>query len=155
MLKRLIVFVLFAPLAAVLTAAPDLAHAQDAVDIGKALYDAHCAGCHGISGKGDGPLSDSLAKPPADLTQLSGRYGGYFPSNKIFDIIDGRKDVAAHGPRDMPVWGKIFQKEDTSTAPCNTNECFYSKFWRGRILAIMNYLRTLQKPHPVGGARDW
>jgi mono/diheme cytochrome c family protein len=154
MLKWRIAFALFASLGAVLTAALNLAHAQDAdaKDIGKALYNAYCASCHGISGKGDGPLSSSLAKPPADLTRLKNRYGGYFPSNKIFDIIDGRKDVAAHGSREMPVWGEVFKKDDTSTAPCNTDECFYGKFWRGRILALMNYLRTLQVSYPAGSA---
>ena len=35
---------------------------------GKTLYRQHCASCHGIRGKGDGPVSDGLAHKPADLT---------------------------------------------------------------------------------------
>ena len=35
---------------------------------GVALYPAHCAGCHGASGRGDGPAARGLPIPPADLT---------------------------------------------------------------------------------------
>jgi mono/diheme cytochrome c family protein len=159
---------LFVPLSAVLIAAPNLAHAQDecaeltkppklahAKDIGKVQYEAYCAGCHGISGKGDGPLRKCLTKPPADLSQLQTRNGGQFPTTGLFDIIDGREEVAAHGPRDMPVWGKTFKKEDTTEVTCETDECFYSKFWRGRILALINYIRTLQVVSPISGDREW
>ncbi|MEX2223032.1 MAG: CopD family protein, partial [Candidatus Rokuibacteriota bacterium] len=35
---------------------------------GAALYDVHCATCHGAGGRGDGPGGAGLPKPPADLT---------------------------------------------------------------------------------------
>lgn len=35
---------------------------------GAALYPAHCAGCHGAAGHGDGPAAGGLPVPPADLT---------------------------------------------------------------------------------------
>ncbi len=35
---------------------------------GGVAYAAHCAGCHGASGQGDGPRAASLSIPPADLT---------------------------------------------------------------------------------------
>ncbi len=35
---------------------------------GAALFPAHCAGCHGNQGHGDGPSARDLAAPPADLT---------------------------------------------------------------------------------------
>lgn len=35
---------------------------------GAALYPAHCAGCHGATGHGDGPAGGGLPVPPADLT---------------------------------------------------------------------------------------
>lgn len=38
---------------------------------GAALYAAHCASCHGLNGKGDGPAAASLPVKPADLTAIS------------------------------------------------------------------------------------
>jgi mono/diheme cytochrome c family protein len=39
-------------------------------DQGQAYYLRYCGSCHGIEGKGDGPVSRSLKVKPADLTQL-------------------------------------------------------------------------------------
>jgi mono/diheme cytochrome c family protein len=57
-----------AVLRAALLTAPIFAPAQEARNIGKAAYEAYCAGCHG-----NGPDAKSLTKPPADLTQLQKR----------------------------------------------------------------------------------
>ena len=35
---------------------------------GKALYETHCASCHGLAGKGDGAAASGLNPPPSDLT---------------------------------------------------------------------------------------
>jgi putative copper export protein/mono/diheme cytochrome c family protein len=35
---------------------------------GASLFQKNCTGCHGVQGRGDGPLAKSLAIPPADLT---------------------------------------------------------------------------------------
>jgi mono/diheme cytochrome c family protein len=148
MLRWLVAFALFATFGAVLTAAPIFARAQEVKDIGKAEFKKYCAGCHGIDGKGDGPFAKRLKKKPADLTQIRAQNSGRFPVNKLFNIIDGREQVAAHGPRVMPVWGKIFKERDISVAPCKGDQCFYSKFWRGRILAIIEYIETLQEHQP-------
>ena len=40
------------------------AHGQEA----KQLYEQTCAGCHGASGKGDGPTGQMLQPKPADFT---------------------------------------------------------------------------------------
>lgn len=142
-------------LGVVLATTPLLAHAEEALSTGKVAYEKYCASCHGITGKGDGPLASFQTKPPADLTQLRSLHGGKFPSNQLFDIIDGREVVAAHGPRTMPVWAKVFKEEETGAPPCQDNECFYTKFWRGRILAIVTYLRTLQERPRSDGDRNW
>ena len=34
---------------------------------GRELYEPNCAQCHGLTGRGDGPLADTLAIPPADF----------------------------------------------------------------------------------------
>lgn len=38
---------------------------------GAPLYTAHCAGCHGEGGKGDGPDGAYYSPPPSDLTAQS------------------------------------------------------------------------------------
>jgi mono/diheme cytochrome c family protein len=142
-------------LGAVLATAPFFVRAQDAQNTGKLAYERYCASCHGISGKGDGPLAKLQPKPPADLSQLRSLHGGRFPSSVIFEKIDGRNEVAAHGPRTMPIWAKVFKEQEAEAPPCEDNECFYTKFWRGRILAIITYIRTLQERPRSEGYRNW
>jgi mono/diheme cytochrome c family protein len=74
-------------------------------DLGKVEYQSKCASCHGSDAKGDGPIADQLKTPPADLTQLAKKNGGVFPLSAVYEKIDGRQEVKAHGRRDMPVWG--------------------------------------------------
>ena len=83
----------------------------DEVTQGKALFMQYCASCHGPNGAGDGPLASSLSTPPANLRLLSLRFGNPLPQEVIARFIDGRADVKAHGPRDMPVWGDRFYAE--------------------------------------------
>ena len=76
--------------------------------LGKNEFDARCAMCHGAGGKGDGWLADNLLKRPPSLTLLKKNNGGVFPMATVTEVIDGRKAVSLHGPRDMPVWGTVF-----------------------------------------------
>ena len=84
---------------------------EDWTPTGAILYARHCASCHGTTGKGDGPMAASLVTPPADLTTLQRRNGGTWDAALVMRTIDGRRDVAAHGPREMPVWGAVFVEE--------------------------------------------
>ena len=79
---------------------------------GAALYSHHCASCHGNSGRGDGPVAVSLKTPPADLTSLTKHNAGKFPELKVYNAIRGDANVAAHGNKEMPVWGDLFWKLD-------------------------------------------
>ena len=72
---------------------------------GELEYRSKCALCHGIDAKGDGPFATQIITAPANLTQLAKRNGGIFPEGAVNETIDGTKQVEAHGPRDMPVWG--------------------------------------------------
>ena len=96
--------------AALLAAAPALA--QDA-DTGLRLYVDFCAVCHGIEGKGDGPMAEILTIQPPDLTLLS--EDGVFPTLAVVQQIDGRRRMAAHGG-DMPMFGRWFQGDGPDVA---------------------------------------
>ena len=87
------------------------AASADDVAQGRAIYLQHCASCHGLTAEGNGPMAPALTTPPANLRRLSERYGNPLPATQIARFIDGRADIKAHGPRDMPVWGKRFFSE--------------------------------------------
>jgi mono/diheme cytochrome c family protein len=129
--------------AAALAAAPVLGYAQDA-DIGKLEYTKSCAVCHGISGKGDGPLAASLKKSPADLTKIQQNNGGVFRFDRIYDVIDGREAVAAHGPRDMPIWGNEYTEQAAGLTGGLGTSKEYASFTRGRVIALIGYIYSLQ-----------
>lgn len=75
---------------------------------GKEMYTNYCAVCHGAEGKGTGPAASALKAPPADLTVLSKNNGGKYPALKVASAIRGDVDVAAHGNKEMPMWGSLF-----------------------------------------------
>lgn len=108
---------------------PGTGYPQD-IQKGQYWYSNYCASCHGSAGKGDGPVAKFLTHAPADLTKLSDANGGIFPSARIFEVIDGRREVGAHGTREMPVWGKAVR--------------YAPAIVRARIHAIVDYVSTLQ-----------
>ncbi len=77
---------------------------------GVEMYTAYCAACHGANGKGDGPAASAMKLPPTDLTQLTAKNNGKFPTQEVYTSIKGdtAMPVAAHGTKDMPVWGTVF-----------------------------------------------
>ncbi len=119
------------------SAASDASRETPAPPSGQVLYDRYCASCHGTSGKGDGPVAAALAKPPSDLTTLARRSGGRLDEAELIAVIDGRRMVAAHGPREMPVWGAVFD-EELSGQPWAQ----YTGLLRAQVLA--DHLRSLQ-----------
>jgi mono/diheme cytochrome c family protein len=76
-----------------------------------ALYRRYCASCHGLTGKGDGPVAELFKVAPPDLTRLAERYGDQDLVEHVQQAIDGRRTIRAHGERDMPVWGEFFAEE--------------------------------------------
>jgi mono/diheme cytochrome c family protein len=106
MLRGLFLTTLLVAGVAFVAAAGDSGSAN--AESGRQLYAENCAACHGRYGEGDGPVSGALMVTPPDLTQLAARNSGKFPGAVVADYIDGRKTVAAHGTRSMPVWGMEF-----------------------------------------------
>src|SRR5664279_774602 len=76
---------------------------------GKEMYKQYCASCHGVDGKGDGPAAPALRVPTTNLTTLAMKNGGTFPAAHVAAVIQGDAMTAAHGSKDMPVWGPIFR----------------------------------------------
>jgi mono/diheme cytochrome c family protein len=89
----------------------------DEVARGRTLYLQNCAPCHGLNADGDGPVARALTAPPANLRRLSERFGNPLPEYQVARYIDGRADIKAHGPRDMPVWGNRFYEESGGSEP--------------------------------------
>ena len=76
---------------------------------GEDLYRRFCASCHGVEGRGDGPVAASLRVEVPDLTLTADR-ATRTSRDRIARIIDGRYIVGAHGTRLMPVWGEDFAR---------------------------------------------
>lgn len=76
---------------------------------GVEMYRTYCAVCHGIDGKGNGPAAPALKQTLPDLTLLSKNNGGTFPAFRVSNVIQGDADIAAHGSKEMPMWGDAFR----------------------------------------------
>jgi hypothetical protein len=76
---------------------------------------------------------------PADLTKIAAANGGVFPTEKVADMIDGRKQIPAHQRFDMPFWSVNFQqpggRESTPESEAKA---------RARIDMIVSYIKTMQ-----------
>jgi mono/diheme cytochrome c family protein len=115
---------------------------QAKVDLGAFEYKSSCAACHGVTGKGDGPLRPRLVIAPSDLTTIAKRNGGVFPVQRIAEIVDGRATIDSHGLREMPIWGVRYSDEGTSYTPYS--QLNTEAFTQGRILALVEYINRLQ-----------
>ncbi|EPX85155.1 c-type cytochrome [Salipiger mucosus] len=138
---------LFASIAtagAVTTLAVGAAQAAD-MTLGEFEYQNSCVACHGEGGKGDGPIAGFMSEQTvADLTVLQKNNGGVFPVQRVYETIDGTMGMAAHGARDMPVWGQRYRAraaatQDYAFGPEETEEYVHT-----RILALIEYLSTVQ-----------
>jgi mono/diheme cytochrome c family protein len=122
-------------LTAVAAGAQDLPSGSAA---GQILFHTYCAACHGVRADGNGPVAPELSTPPPDLTRLVDRYGLPLPKEKLAAFIDGRTAVAAHGSREMPVWGERFFSGDPELNP-NLEGAK-----RRTIAVIIEYLESIQ-----------
>lgn len=105
--------------------------------LGEQSFARYCASCHGLDGHGNGPAAFSLRTAPPDLTRIAARRAGVFPAGEIAAIVDGRFELAPHGSREMPIWGRRLAEpiaEDTHG----------EEVARGRIDLLVDYLESIQ-----------
>ncbi len=120
-------------------------------DAGKLEYQTGCAACHGVDGKGKGPVSSGLTVAPADLTVLAKKNNGVFPLSAVYDTIYGIKTILAHGTRDMPIWGSRYAPSLNSALSPKASDRFSVPTYepdaivRTRILAVIDYLNRIQE----------
>ncbi len=101
---------------------------------GKQMYANYCTPCHGVDGRGHGPVAPALKTPPTDLTVLSRTHGGKFPDAHVVTVLEKGAEIGPRPSTLMPVWGPILGKMD-QTEP------------QDRLLRICNlsrYLDTIQ-----------
>lgn len=84
---------------------------------GKDTFVKYCVSCHGIDGKGDGPVAKALKIPPTDLTALAKSNDGKFPAGFVTAVLKFGRNLAAHGSPDMPIWGSRFKTIDPEHDP--------------------------------------
>jgi mono/diheme cytochrome c family protein len=102
---------------------------------GPAVFQAYCAVCHGKDARGGGPAVGALKRRPPDLTRMSRRNGGIFPFERVQKIISGKgTGIPAHGSREMPIWGPIFDEISWDGAPGSY-----------RIYNLTRYIQDLQQ----------
>jgi len=95
------------PLALAFALALSACVAESPPPTGAEDFASFCAGCHGMGGKGDGPDAATLARRPADLTQLSALNGGAFPGTAVMAKIWGYTGGRDGSP--MPAFGPLLQ----------------------------------------------
>ena len=118
--------------------------AETDLPAGQRIFKQNCASCHGEDGKGAGWLSEYLKSPVPSLVQLKQKNKGFFPSKRIYEIIDGRAAIKAHGPRIMPIWGATFDTHSADNEPSNSKSYTEEKV-RKRILAVIDYISQIQE----------
>jgi mono/diheme cytochrome c family protein len=100
---------------------------------GPDLFRAYCASCHGVDGKGHGPVAPALKATVPDLTVISKNNGGVFPVARVRRIILGEGMIVSHGSREMPVWGPIFHQIEEDVDRGNV-----------RVENLVKYLQSIQ-----------
>jgi mono/diheme cytochrome c family protein len=117
------------------------AQAQD-MSLGQQLYGDACAVCHGTDAKGGGEFADQLVVSPPDLTKLvKNNPGDVYPFVKVYQMIDGRSGLRAHGSGDMPIWGNVFSRDATG----GTQPFSAELLARARMVALVEYIESIQE----------
>ena len=119
--------------------------AQAQEELGRNEYVTACAGCHGESAMGDGPLAGLLNIETPNLTTLTAEKGaGEFPFEWVVWMVDGRNIIRAHGA-EMPIWGDRYMASAKMAEAASETPEAQELMIRGRILSLVYYLESIQK----------
>lgn len=114
---------------------------EEVISQGAKTYYRFCSVCHGEDAKGDGTFSENIKVPPPSLTQLSKNNNGVFPWVDLYAVIDGTDITKAHGTKEMPIWGELFDLNQWSSSNIeNANTIVH-----GRIFELLMYLHSIQE----------
>ena len=139
--RRLVIPIIAGSVVSLTCSFPTLAALEDR--IGYAEFKLHCAVCHGVDGGGAGSIAGLLNVTAAqlDLTKIKLRNDGEYPYRQVFEIIDGRQNIAAHGDRMMPVWGDRYSIDaGQKYGPYGSESVI-----RGRILELVYFIQGIQQ----------
>ena len=103
-----------AALSAAMLLAPMAALAADAA-AGKATFEVNCVSCHGMGGKGDGPVGAVLQPPPRDFTQADFKFDpdgdGTAGTDADLKAVIGQGAAAFGGSPLMAPWPTLSDDE--------------------------------------------
>lgn len=123
------------------------AQSDEILEIGKQEYMAACAGCHGETGKGTGPIAELIEIETPDLTTIRQRMEmgeNAFPYRNTLMLIDGRNGLRAHGS-EMPVWGDRYSSKGIASWWRGDSEQTRELAALGQMLALVYYLESIQE----------
>jgi len=93
--------------------------------------------------RGQTQAQDILKVAPPELRPMAKKNGGVFPMARVYETIDGRANIKAHGMREMPIWGQRYSIEG---APVYDDFPYNPEaFVRARILGVVEYIYRLQE----------
>lgn len=107
---------------------------RTSADSGQEMFNTYCAVCHGKDAKGSGPAAAAFKVPPSDLTMLSQRHEGKYPTAYVETVLKfGVETFPAHGAKDMPIWGPLLRAISVDTPEAEL-----------RIHNLNQYIESLQ-----------
>lgn len=109
-------------------------------EVGQDIYMSYCVQCHGFDASGAGPMAELLNVVTPDLTGLSARNEGVFPTDTVAMKIDGRTPILGHGG-DMPLFGPVFDVGKTVLVRLPSGQ---SLMMSQTLVDLISYLGTVQ-----------